>query len=119
VTDVEPMTALMSQSLAQRRLSTLLFTAFASIALALAVTGICSVIGQAVVQRRLEIAIRMALGAAPDSIVRLIVSHAFLPGLAGIAAGALMSIAVARALATMLFQVRSNDPLTWLAVLGS
>jgi putative ABC transport system permease protein len=101
VTDVEPMTALMSQSLAP-----------------LAVTGIYSVISQAVVQRRLEIAIRLALGAPPASIVRLIVGHAVLPGLAGVAAGTLTSVAVARVLSTMLFQVQWSDPATWIAVIA-
>jgi putative ABC transport system permease protein len=117
VTDVEPMTALMWQSVAERRLSTLLFSVFAYLALCLAVTGIYSVINQAVIQRRLEIAIRMALGAAPESIVRLIVSHAFLPSLAGVAAGAAASIALARTLSTMLFEVGSSDPATWLTVI--
>lgn len=118
VTDVEPMTALMSQSLAERRLATLLFTVFAGMALALAAAGIYSVIGQAVVQRRLEIAIRMALGAAPGTVVRLIVAHAVMPGLAGIAVGALASIAVARALSTLLFGVKPSDPLTWIGVVA-
>src|SRR5204863_4442050 len=78
-----------------------------------ALAGIYSVIAQSVVQRHLEIAIRMALGASPDSVARLILSDGLLPGLAGMAAGVLASFALARVVSTMLFHVDPYDPITW------
>lgn len=116
VTDMQPMSALISNALASRRLSTVLFMIFAGMAFALAITGIYSVIAQSVLQRRLEIAVRIALGAEPDSVLRLVLYPALFVGLVGIAAGIVASFGAAGLLSTMLFQVRPHDPFTWVTV---
>jgi len=110
------MTALVSDSIAPRRFSTTLLTVFAGIALALALTGICSVIAQSVAQRKLEIGIRMALGAGPKAIVAFTVQYALAPALIGMAVGLMGSLATTRLLGTMLFGVNPVDPGTWISV---
>ncbi|MGE0703434.1 MAG: ABC transporter permease [Vicinamibacterales bacterium] len=113
VTDIRPMSDLIAASLAPRRLSALVITLFACIALSLAVAGIYGVIGQSIAQRRLEIAIRMALGAGPGSVSRLILQSGFRPALAGVSAGAIASLLLVRLLGPALFGVGPYDLLTW------
>jgi ABC-type antimicrobial peptide transport system permease subunit len=101
---------------AARRFSIQLVGGFASIALLLAAIGIYGVMAYLVNQRTREIGIRVALGARPASVVRLVVSYAL--GLA--AGGVLLGIAAAafltRLIAGMLFGVSPSDPWTFAAI---
>jgi ABC-type antimicrobial peptide transport system permease subunit len=88
------------------------------IALLLAALGLFSVMAYAVVQRRREIGIRMALGAQPSDIRSLVVSQALGMGLAGLGVGLAGALAVTRVLGRLLFNVSATDPVTFTGVCG-
>jgi len=108
----------LSDSLMRRRFSMRLLTALAGFALCLAAVGVYSVISYSVNRRTREIGIRMALGAQPGSVHKLIVRQGLRPVLAGLAAGLLASLVATRALASLLYGVTTTDPPTFLAVAG-
>jgi putative ABC transport system permease protein len=95
----------LSDSLMRRRFSMLLLAALAGFALCLAAVGVYSVIAYSVSQRTREIGIRMALGAQPGSVHKLILRQGLRPVLAGLAAGLLASLVAMRALASLLYGV--------------
>jgi putative ABC transport system permease protein len=107
---------LMNDSVAQRRFQTTLIVAFAVAALALASLGVYGVLAYTVTRRRNEIGVRMALGAGPGRVRRLVVMQGMLPVLAGLAIGLAASLAAGRVLTSMLFQVKAADPVTLIAV---
>ncbi len=110
------MEATLSENVAAPRFRTLLFGIFAALAVLLAMAGVYGVMAYAVGQRSGEIGVRMALGASAKSVLRLILGQgAALAGL-GLALGLAGAIAGTRLLTTMLFQVRPNDPVVYLAV---
>ena len=109
----------LSDSLMRRRFSMLLLAALAGFALCLAAVGVYSVISYSVNQRTREIGIRMALGAPPDSIHKLVLRQGLHPVLAGLGAGLLASLVAMRALASLLYGVTASDPPTFLAVCGT
>jgi putative ABC transport system permease protein len=119
VSDIKPMTQIIAESLAPRRFSTILLSAFAGIALILALTGIYGVIAHSVAQRTVEIGIRMAVGASPARVTGLMLRFGLLPALCGIAVGWTGAIAISRLFTAMLFGVSALDPSTWLLVTGS
>ena len=84
-------------------------------ALLLAATGVYSVLSQAVAKRTQEIGIRMALGAEPQRVVRLMLGSALTPLAAGIVAGATGAMFGVRFLSTLLFGVSPLDPLAFAA----
>jgi predicted permease len=98
---------------ASRRFSTQLLAAFAILALALAAVGIYGVMAFVVGQRTREIGIRIALGAHPGSVVRLVLRQALALAACGVAAGAVAALLATRVLSGLLFQVRASDPLTY------
>jgi putative ABC transport system permease protein len=106
----------LSDSLMRRRFSMLLLAALAGFALCLAAVGVYSVIAYSVSQRTREIGIRMALGARPGSVHKLILRQGLRPVVAGLAAGLAASLAAMRALASLLYGVTASDPPTFLAV---
>ena len=98
---------------AARRFSTQLLGAFAVLALALAAVGIYGVMAFVVGQRTREMGIRIALGAHPGAVVRLMLREAMGLVVLGVALGALAALAATRLLGNMLFEVRSSDPATY------
>ena len=78
----------------------------------LAAVGLHGVLGQLVVQRTREIGIRMALGAKPAAVARLVAAHGDFPVLAGLALGPGSTIVLGRYLASVLYSVRPHDPAT-------
>jgi putative ABC transport system permease protein len=113
---LEPLTETVSRSVSERRFTMLVLGLLAGVALLLAAIGIHGVLSYAVEQRRREIGIRMALGAQPGRVLRLIVGQGV--GLA--AAGAVLGVGGAwlltRAMNSLLFDVTPTDPLTFVAV---
>jgi putative ABC transport system permease protein len=101
---------------APRRFQTLLVSLFAAIALALAATGIFGMMHFAVAQRTREIGVRMALGARPANVLRMVMREGFLLVAIGTAAGLAGSLALTRFIRSLLFQVTPGDPLTLAAV---
>jgi putative ABC transport system permease protein len=116
VINVTTMDQFIDQSTAQRRLALVLFVAFATAALLLAVAGIYGVLAGAVAERTREIGLRAALGASPREIVALILRQGgALAGL-GIVIGVTAAAGLTRYLATFLFGVEQRDPVTFVGV---
>ena len=113
VTDVRSLDQLVAGSQAERRAGTLLVSVFGAMALMLVVAGVYSVITQAVAQRRLELAIRSALGAGPRRVVALAMRTALQPAAVGLALGALAALGVTRVMTSLLFEVSALDIVTW------
>lgn len=119
VTEVRTMDSLIAASVGQRRLSMILLGIFAAVATALAGLGIYGVMAYSVAQRTHEIGVRMALGAEPGDVLRLMVRDGMRLAGIGLALGIAGSIATTRYLQAELFGVRSVDPITLtIVVLG-
>lgn len=114
VTKVRTMTQVVSDSESRRRFNLLLMCLFAGLALVLALVGIYGVVAYSVTQRAHEIGIRMALGATPGSVIRLIVRQGMIPVLVGTAGGLLAAYALTRVMSSMLFGVSASDPAVFL-----
>jgi ABC-type antimicrobial peptide transport system permease subunit len=119
VSDVKAMAQLIAESLASRRFSTILLSAFAVVALMLSLAGIYGVIAHSVAQRTVEIGIRIAMGASPARVSGLMLRFGLLPASCGIAVGWLGAFASSRLLSAMLFGVTPLDLPTWIAVSAS
>jgi putative ABC transport system permease protein len=107
-----------SKSAAQQRFQTFLFACFAGIALLLAAIGLYGLLSYMVVQRTLEIGLRMALGAQRADVLGLIVRRGLGLALIGVAAGLVIAAVMTRLLAGMLYGIRPTDPLTFAATAG-
>ena len=116
--DVKTMDAVIDASVAQRRLTMLLLSIFALVALVLAAVGIYGVIGYSVSQRTQEIGIRMALGAQRARVLRMVVGQAMTLAAVGIVAGAAGAWGLTRLMQKLLFGVQPSDPATFVAVAG-
>lgn len=116
VWEMKPMETMIADTLAERRFSMLLLGAFAGIALLLASVGIYGVISYLVSQRTREVGIRLALGARPEDVLRLVVGRGALLAVTGVAIGVGAALAATQALSKMLFGVSASDPLTYIAV---
>ena len=113
---VRSLDEVVESSVASQRLNLLLITIFAVQALALAGVGLYGVMSYTVQQQTRETGIRMAFGASPADVLRLIFSRGFALLGAGLAIGLLAAFAVARGLQTLLFEVRPGDPLSYLTI---
>ena len=109
---IETMNELMAESMARRRLSMMLLSIFAAIAMILAAAGVYGVISYTVSQQIREIGIRMALGADRLKVLKLVMGRSLLLVLAGVGLGVLGSLLVTRVMARMLFEVSARDPMT-------
>ena len=92
---------------------------FAALALLLAIMGVYAVMSYVTVQRTGEFAIRAALGAPRGAILRLVLRGAARLAAVGVVAGAVLAIAASRALANLLFGLKSTDTLTYVIVVAS
>jgi putative ABC transport system permease protein len=105
-----------SASTASRRFIVVLLSAFAAIALALALVGIFGVTAYSVSRQTAEIGVRIALGATHRRVMRLIVLQGMKPVVVGIAAGLVAALLLSRLMQSLLFQVTARDPLTYASV---
>ena len=103
-------------SLDQPRFLLRLLAAFALVALALAAVGVYGVMSYTVGERIPEVGVRLAIGASPADIVRLILGEGLALGAAGIAIGLVLTAAGAGALGTLLYEVPPRDPVSLAAV---
>jgi ABC-type antimicrobial peptide transport system permease subunit len=105
-----------SPSVFLRRFPSFLIGSFAVLALILAMIGLYGLISYSVSQRTREVSIRMALGAQPSDVTRLVVGEGARLTLMGIAAGVLAALGLTRLMRSLLFGVSAVDPLTFAAV---
>ncbi|HEY6371012.1 MAG TPA: ABC transporter permease [Candidatus Sulfotelmatobacter sp.] len=110
VSDFETMQNVVQDSLGSRRFPTLLLSAFALLALALAAVGIIGVVSYSVAQRTHEIGIRMALGARGADVLKLMVSGSMTWVAVGVCVGIAGSLGLTRLLGTLLYEVRPSNP---------
>ncbi len=106
---VEPLNDTVARSVSERRFTMLILGIFAALALTLAAVGVHGVLSYGVLQRTREIGIRMALGARPASVLRLIVGQGVLLAAVGVVLGLAGAVALTRVLTTLLFGVTPTD----------
>ncbi len=113
---VQTMDDVVATSFAARRLSMILLSGFAVLALVLACVGIYGVITYLVAQRTREIGVRIALGAQPSEVMRLVIGEGAGMAAIGVVAGTVAGLGLTRLMANQLFGVTAHDPLTFSAV---
>jgi putative ABC transport system permease protein len=113
---VETMERVLSSSVARERFSMLLLTLFAVIALVLATVGIYGVTSYSISQRTAEMGIRMAVGANPGDVVRLVMVNGAKLALSGVVVGPIGAAALSRIMASQLYAVGTTDPVTFAGV---
>jgi putative ABC transport system permease protein len=116
VTHVAMMRDVIAESIWQPRLYAVLFAVFALVALLLAAVGIYGMMSYAVATRTNEIGIRMAHGALPRDVLRLVVGQGMLLAFGGIGLGLVSASLLTRMLKALLFGVSATDPLTFAGV---
>ncbi|HEU5182797.1 MAG TPA: ABC transporter permease [Candidatus Polarisedimenticolia bacterium] len=114
--NVRTMDEWIAASSAQLRLSTQLLSGFAAAALLIAALGIYGVLASSVSQRTREIGMRMALGAQPGGVLRLVVGEGMRVALAGISAGLLGGLALGQVVSSLVYGIAVRDPATFAAV---
>ena len=113
VFNIQTMTNVVNRSLARTSFVTALLGLFAAVGLALVGVGVFSVVSYSVAQRVHEVAVRMALGGTPGTVVALIVRQGLAPVAAGLILGVATALVLMRVLASRLFGVGAHDPLTF------
>lgn len=116
LSSVQTMDAVVAQSTSSPRFYLLLLGTFAAVALAMAAVGIYGVTSYSVARRTNEIGIRMALGAKPADVLRLVMGEAAAVAAAGAIAGMVAALALSRLMAGLLYGVAATDPTTFAAV---
>ncbi|MGH9935971.1 MAG: FtsX-like permease family protein, partial [Blastocatellia bacterium] len=116
IANVNAMEQLFDRSVARRRFSLLLFGVFAITALILASAGIYGVISYTVAQNTREIGIRVALGAQANDVLKLVIGQGMALALTGVGAGLIVSFALTRLIASILFGVSPTDLPTFIGV---
>jgi putative ABC transport system permease protein len=116
VSNVRTLDEVFSAAISQERFQALMLGLFAALALVLACVGLYGVISYSVVQRTHEIGVRMALGARPVDVLRLVIRQGMLLTFAGLVLGVVAGTFVTRVLTDMLFGVTPRDPLTFVGV---
>jgi predicted permease len=105
-----------SEAIASPRLTAVLMGIFAAVALLITIAGIAGVMGLSVGQRTHEIGIRMALGATPGQVQRMVLNHGMAMVLTGLAVGAVAAFWLTGLLQKLLFAIEPTDPLTFVGV---
>jgi putative ABC transport system permease protein len=116
IRNVRTMEEVVATTLSQQRYSMWLFAALAGLAFLLASVGIYSVLAYSIRNRVTEISIRIALGARPVDVLRLVIAEGMKPTLMGIILGALGASALGSLLSKLIYGVSPTDPLTFVVV---
>ena len=116
VSAVRPLGEVFAESIARPRLTAVAMSVFAAAALLLAALGVYGIVAYSVSQRTREFGIRVALGANPGQIIRMVVGQNLRVVAFGLALGVLCAVPATRLLRGLLFQVGPNDPATFVAI---
>jgi len=114
----QTMESVLDEFLEQPKFSMLLVTMFATVALALASVGIYGVVSYGVTQRTREIGVRVAIGAAPWAVIRLVLGQAVAMATTGVGLGVVLALVSAKAISSMLYGVGPRDPVVLMGVSG-
>ena len=114
--ELSSMSSYVAASVTDRRFTMLVLSAFAGVALTLATVGIYGVVSYSVAQRRREMGIRVALGAAPQRVRRLVQAQAMSTVGLGVVIGLAGAFGLTRVLQSLLFEVSATDPWTYATV---
>jgi putative ABC transport system permease protein len=116
LSEVQTMDQVVAEATAEPRFYLLLLATFAAVALTLAGVGIYGVMSYSVSRRTQEIGIRMALGAQTSHVIRMVVGQGAILATVGVVVGLIGALAVTRLMSGLLYGVRPNDPITFIAV---
>jgi len=116
IEEMKTMDAVVAESVAAPRFRTLLLGAFGTLGLFLAMIGIYGVISYAVTQRTQEIGLRVAMGAQPRDVLRLMLGEGMFLAAIGIVLGTAGALALTRILESLLYEIKPRDPLTFIGV---
>jgi putative ABC transport system permease protein len=116
VAQLRSMEQVVTDSLAERRLAMWLLGIFAALAVVLAAVGIYGVISYAVARRTREIGVRLALGASPGDVLRLVFGQAMRVAALGLGNGLVVAFALTRVMRSILYEVGATDPLVFTGV---
>jgi ABC-type antimicrobial peptide transport system permease subunit len=117
ISEIKTMDDLISESVASPRLQSVLLGSFSFIAMALAAVGIYGIVSFSVVERTREIGVRMAIGAAPINVARLVLWDGLRMTAAGSIAGVTAAFGLTRYLESLLYGVASRDAVVFIAVI--
>jgi putative ABC transport system permease protein len=113
---IRTMDAIVAHSIARQRFTMSLVVVFAGLAVVLALVGLYAVVSHSVGERTREMGLRLALGASPGRVLRLVLSESLRLVAAGVAVGVVVALGAAQFMTALLFGVRAYDPLTFFVV---
>jgi putative ABC transport system permease protein len=113
---IRPMTSVVIESVSNRRFTTAVVGTFAILAFALSLVGLYAVVSQSVAERTQEMGVRLALGASPAALLRLVLSEGMALAGMGVVLGLFGAFLVTRFMSAMLFGIAPHDALTFAAV---
>lgn len=118
VTQIRTLDQMRAMQLGTPRVTAMLLTLFAAVALFITIVGVSGTLALAVARRSREIGIRMALGATRENILRVVLLQGMIPVLAGLALGVFVSLFATRAMAQMIYRLKPDDPVTFAGIAG-
>ena len=116
LSNIRTLEQILAESIVRPRFNMLLISIFAVVAVTLASVGVYGVISYSVSQRTHEIGVRIALGAHPRDIFKMVVGQGLKLALTGVGAGVIVAFGLTRVLAGLLYGVQATDPLTFAAI---
>jgi len=114
--ELRPMEEIVANSIAKQRLTMILLSVFSTLALILSAVGIYGVISYLTGQRTHEIGIRVALGASPSDVLRMVLGEGMRITLIGVAIGVAAALALTRLISKVIYGVSASDPITFASV---